>query len=1376
MALFLNDVDNFHLIRTMVLPVKTKTLDRDIFLYIPTLDRDDMSKVVDKLTSNSNFRIRYIRAVYTPNKFSAKIGTTKIPYMSKTTRQVTKYWRDRGLNYSYTTETSVKGMNAILDIIDFYIDKKAKIHPNRMYVITLWESLLMNIPYEEYNKYIIITPEVVKNNYVTSGSILMDVWTSLDFYDVLMYLLKYNTYNFLTMLKNKGITLVWTDYKSTFKIDPQDEKLFDLKPNRILSSIFSNIRFMKFGKPLDKKDEDDEAIDKEVASTKEKLQIDNSDLLDNLDKLKNTNTKAMDDMYEEINQNLIEHSLKVGLSPESIKSIEDVLEITKTADIDTYVKSIMTILEKSELKNDYIPPRLAQVAKKQKEIVNRSLADTAELVEEKKDMILDEKSIPVETPHFNEFRVANMESQYTEKQEKEDRINCLSNFSKGDVPLFLTNYKEKDNKSSVDNKVKNISVTFSTPDLHKESFTFNFNLPKIEDNKLYLGNSQKSIIKEKISLPIIKIKDRVVFTTYYNKLFLMQKGNSLSKKNHKIKKFIKTLRERYNNDKDIEIFDFTPVIHITSKNNNYSEELVEMSSLFSKLYIDDDNYIDLSTGTTFVGKLKGVSFYANNADDNLYDEDQNITTDLLTIFNALISSNNYSFSDLWKRIYKEKITVKTAYAIVSAARADKDVLSVILVGNNYNLKEILDKLKSEYDLQYKIIPHKNNKIPRDNSTDNVDDFIFKTFTLRVKYNNLSNRTLLSVLHEYNLKSLDSLNLQEVIEPTIPDNKRVDLINLHNLFIDPITAKVMEDLSMPTNFIDALIYANALLFNYDRTIDDVSLELERMPSNTEIIQGTMYKVLAQEYANYVKKCKNGDKFKFTISPNAIINKLQESTSVSEASILNPVHTFVKNNTVSSKGLEGLGVNSDRAYKLEKRTWDRSFYGVMSSVSPYNKGTGVNKQLVVNPNIDTVRGYFNNSKDVNELDPSETMAMTEALGTFTHIHDSAPRTAMAMQQFTHMIPVDDAEPNLVTYGMDESLSYLDNEFVIRAEDDGIVKAVNDKFIKIKYPNDEKTYGFNLIVRNSEKSFFMSNDMIIKKYKVGDKVHKNDLIAYNKRMYEDVDDNLIFKVGPLAYVAVMHTQNSYEDAVSISESLAGRLRTSIVKQVVVKLKPSYVINEFIKFDKNTEIKPGELLCKYIESDDINSKLAGDFGNNLSDILSKEIASHYYGTLKDVFVHVKTNAKISKSIQKFIDYVNNYYNATQNTARFRTDSIIDNMEKVDHVIYYPVGQKSKVNSVSLYTDQILIEFFIEVPQPFSIGDKITFGNAALKGVCSTIRKDNERPYGAKTGRIIDASISPFSPMARMVYSFFINGYLTESMYKINEHIKEIVKKYDKK
>lgn len=1407
MALFLTNVPNGTLVKTIVFPRETKRVELGTLLYIPTYSRDNLSRIVTKLRSATcNFKFRLPKMVYKPIRQAFMLGNKRVIYNNPKAMRDIKVWRKDGFTSLINMPASITNFNGIVDYTDIFNTTYPKTKFTLKNIITIWDHILTDVNPDD-TKYLVWTKENMGAHVVTSSSIKMDGWKEKDFYLNFLWQVKFNTNAIIDICVKNNIKIIWTDYKYTYKVDFSDPYYSDVKGrgSKILNNWFMDLRKLRLGTLIEDNSNEEETVatdnnetaelsttfenpfaktnftvttvgldntkkDQKVSSdVEEPDNVDDSDL-DILNEVASAATEVDKEFSDTLKQALIDAS-----------------KVMKKADLDKEVNNILNIINNSKKKSDLIPPRLQEVTNKQNNIINNSISEFMSEVEEINENHIETKEYDSNMDVFNKFRLTDMNKQYRLKKSKTDQMNILSSISKADNPLFLTNVKETKDTESHDSLITKLHVTYESLEDGKDNrHSFTLNIPELRDDKfLYLGNSDKVMSRQKIALPIVRLKNEVVFTTYYNKMFIRPSSGNISRKNYKIKKFIKALRQRYRSN-ELTWITFIPTVGDALNSNTYSEELVDITRYVSKIDIDSQNYLNLDGSDSMIGKLDGLPYYISNINDDIVSEDKSMKFDIIHFIGELIKKRgDKDIYDLWLNSINGRGTNNIMYAICTAAYAKIPILYIILHALNYNLHDLLDKLSREYSLEYSIIPNSEDvKLLRNTDINNVDDFVFKDFVLRIKYNSISNRVLLSRLLVHDFSELPSLNLESIIMDQFSRIEEINLCNIRDLFIDPISKEVMDSIGIPSDYVGALIYANALLFNYERPVIENSLKYERMPSNEEIIQGTVYKVISHEYADYNKKLKSGvnkNKLKFSVAPDAVIKKIQASPSISESSKLNPVSHVYNNMTVANKGLEGLGVNEDRAYTIPKRLWDKSFYGIISDVSPYNSNTGKNRQLAVNPNITDIRGFFNERpENLKTLDASETMSVSEGLGVFAQKHDSSPRTAMGMSQFNHLMPTEGAEPALVTYGLDETLSYMDSDFVYRAKGSGRIIAMSDKYVKIKYDDPEvgeQTYAFDAIVRNSEKAFYTPNRMIVNdKLKVNDVVDEGTVLSYNSMVYEAYDEDIpIFKSGPIVNVAIAHTQYSYEDSALVSETLANKLASKVIKRIVVKLKNTDKIGEFMEINSNGVINAGDTIIKYLESDGNDlTNIFGDDMDELSDVLSRDVKSHYQGVLRDIYVYYKmTDIQFKhsdKSIKKFINYVEDYYKVNESTDTFRTSRTADNDRLVEHVVSYPVSKPIKINNTILNKGDIMVEFYIEVNQAFSTGDKITFGNSALKGVCSKVLRDEERPYGAVTGRKVDAIISPISPLARMVYSFFLNGILSECVRKANDDILDII------
>ena len=1391
--IFLDVRPNGELIKAPCHPYKTTTLAKDVCLLMPIKDPDVFYSVADNIKSmHGNFKIKYMQSIYFPWKKKCKVGPQMITFVDKNTTEKTKEANARGYLKASSLNTRVKNYNTMIDMTAFF-DKIKNIKFTRANLFTFWDAFLDTWDLPHKHKYLYFCPEICLVKLNSINTIKPNDIQPDNIYISFLFMLKYFYEKITKMLIDRNIELLFTDHRTTFRFSFKENTL---DKDATIKLLFKNFRRMYLGLEIDKNPEDEEDIEdvqpeadtiKELdekkinkiiasdAKPKEtKINVDDQDLVNiATDKVSTTKLES-----EEIDNLVV-------TAPEVIE--REIEEKNKKNDKSLeQAKQVEKIVEKSTPKPLPLDIRGHKLKTRQSKIEERNLVEVLASIENMAEGIEEKVVDNGTTGNFNQFRIYEYDNQY-QKQAKKDRVDIGKSLETNSVPLFMTDYNEKVDDKLADSYVKSVQYTFESPNSTKERHTFTVRVPELREGRyLYVNGSDKAMIRQKVALPIIRLKDRVVFTSYYNKMFIDYGSGNLTKKTAKIKKFIKYIRKHFSfNDLKIN-FDFAPAFYSNREKNNFSEELLEVTRYVSKITIDKDNFIDFTLGDTLIGKINGMEIYHNSTDNYYYDEELKLEYDILTVFDLILAKLNNYVTEYWTNQIRNKKASDNLINPKAFLLGKKiDLLLILLHNYEENLLEILNILRDQYELQYIITPFVEDKAPkRIYNDDDGDQFLFSNFALDIKYNNLPNRALLDILNSWDLSQYDSLILKDIVEDNIESSNTVlYLANYKDLFIDPITKDVMDEMGLPSTWGEAIIYCNFLLFNYDRTISEVSLKNERMPSNSEVIQGILYKKVADAYGEYSVKKKRGSKNAvFSVERDAVISEIVTLPNVEESNKINPVQNLDKTLTVSNKG--HLGINDDRSYTPPKREWDKSFYGIMSDVSPYTKGSGVSKHLAVNPNITEKRGFFNET-EIEDVTPDMIMSVSASLGPFAQRHDSTPRLAMGMQQFNHLLGTEGSDVALVSYGMDSSMASLDVDFAHHMPDDGEIIFVNDRYIKVRFTNLtengkplEKIYQIDKIERNASKAFYIPNNMELNpdiKIKVGEKLKKDTILMYNKNLYQYHGGDIVFKSGPIVNVAIANSQNSYEDAVLITESLAQKLKTKTVKRISVKLN----INNRIIFALRDLglINPGDPIFKYAEdtgSEFINQNLDLSL---LDETLLKVKESHYKGRISDIFIYYKLNDDEKKSmdpsIKKFIKDIENMYEVKYKSSTLRQNlSAVDSNRDVDHVTELKGVKRNKINGDNVDKGVILIEYFLEVDQPFTIGDKITVGNTALKGVCSKIVKDEEAPYGYTTKRKVDLILSPISPLARMVFSTFINGVLSACVVQMNEDLKKIVNK----
>ncbi|MDE7089691.1 MAG: hypothetical protein K2O54_06190, partial [Prevotella sp.] len=374
-------------------------------------------------------------------------------------------------------------------------------------------------------------------------------------------------------------------------------------------------------------------------------------------------------------------------------------------------------------------------------------------------------------------------------------------------------------------------------------------------------------------------------------------------------------------------------------------------------------------------------------------------------------------------------------------------------------------------------------------------------------------------------------------------------NYYEFTIDPITREVLEDINLPTDLIELCIYASGLLADESYTMEN-SQKLSRVRS-TEIIPAILYYELSSAYLVYKNSAR---KKKISVPRDCVIKQLLSLQTVEDYSTLNPVVEMEKDRTITSKGYRG--VNVDRAYTEEKRSYDDSMIGTIAMSTSPDGNCGITRFLTMEPNITSTRGYVAIKDDKREeLTDMNLFCPSEMLYPLGNTRDDSVRIAMAGKQSKHVIPVKNSTPALISNGADEYVRFdLSSDFVINADEDGTVIDYDEKsnVLMVEYKSG-KHRAIDLspnIVKNGGGGFYLSN-VLKTNLKVGDKFKKDQCLAYHKDFFsEDPLNGIRMNVGVLEKVAIMSSYNTYNDSAGITHKLAADCESEMTfcKSVVI------------------------------------------------------------------------------------------------------------------------------------------------------------------------------------------------------------------------------------
>ena len=466
----------------------------------------------------------------------------------------------------------------------------------------------------------------------------------------------------------------------------------------------------------------------------------------------------------------------------------------------------------------------------------------------------------------------------------------------------------------------------------------------------------------------------------------------------------------------------------------------------------------------------------------------------------------------------------------------------------------------------------------------------------------------------------------------------------------------------------------------------------------------------------------------------------------------------------------GLNEERSYTLEKRGYDQSMENIIAQSTSHAGNVGINRQTTIDPGITGGRGYFKQSPIRDHTSITQTMGMTEALSPFMLTSDDTYRNNMTfVQTAKHTTPVEDSDPLLVTTGADQAMPWItSNMFAFKAKNDGIVKELTDKYMIVEYKDNSKDY-INLseqTMKNSDGGFYIILQLITD-FKVGQKFKSNDILAWDKKSFsKKVGNNqLSYSMGHLAKIAILTTEDGFEDSGVCSEWLANCMASDIVMPKAIDLLPNTNILKMVSIgDKVREGEPLLIFQNAFDEEDANEilkNLAIEDGD-ISKVGRSIVKSKYTGEVVDIKLYRLCEiSEMSASLQKIFKEhdarINKYKKISSGSV---SDVHFDPTDKVE-----ALGKMK--NSMG-----VLIEFYVKYHDKLSVGDKLANLNAN-KIVLMDVYSDKDAPYtDFRPDEKIDVVSSASSIDGRLITSPFKNGALNKLLLELQ---RKCCKIYDK-
>lgn len=992
------------------------------------------------------------------------------------------------------------------------------------------------------------------------------------------------------------------------------------------------------------------------------------------------------------------------------------------------------------------------------------------------------KKVFTTNENVKEIRFDNFNKSYNEKLMQKDILNVFKSLNDKPIPVYITSISKEDTSTAMDLKE---TYTVKMEDANRVRHSITVDIPKIYDNNyMYLGGNRKQLVNQLLQKPIVKIKpDTVQIRTDFKKVFMYRRGDNVSPKIELFKKIIlspenaKYFKVRRGNGTALNGNTKTTIEY-----DSIAKDILELqvrkfplTLRFDQMTYSDQVKHELIPAPKDNNELRigtiGSELLSVNADGNA---DANSADSIIDIFVEYF--NDKTKMDFWSLAKGTKPGKQFMYTYCMIMA--KKIPTIILLGYYEGLTTILRRANIEFrfsDTQPKGIAKSEGIIQ------------FSDGYLIYKREPIQSSLLLNGLaifdtvaykfSDFDTKApyLDIIESQTGMRSTASGYD-----SFYDNMIDPITKQILEQMGYPTDFVGLLIAANTLLADnsYHSEIDMSQFRVR----NNEIIAAVLYSVVSEAYTKYRRTAMNRNPMKISIPKNAVIKEIMALNTLEDYSIINPITEKEKLRSISAKG--HFGINMDKAYTQEKRSFDKSMTGLMAISTSPDANCGVVRELTMEPKIIDSRGFIDVDKPNEEINDANMFSYAEALTPLGVTRDDSIRTAMATKQSKHIIPVAYMSPVLISSGIEKTLPYtISKDFAVKAEDNGVVesfdKATGMMIVKYNNGNHEAINLNPVVVKNGAGGFYLSNKLDAK-VQVGDKFSKNDILAINDTFFSDNFDGPKFNIGTLCKVACLSSFGTFEDSKLVTEQLSHRLSTEMVMCKHITLGPNANVDHIVK--KGQTIEVGDTLINYEQSNsddamnELLSSIGQDLGEEIKNLGKSSLKSKYTGVIEDIRIYCTEELdNLSPSLQAIVGPY--WKEIGKKKALVKKYKITDPTYSGN--TFYEMDKPITPNAdgkVKGYTIDkgVIIEFYIKFNDPVGVGDKVV-DFAALKGVVSGIIPKGQEPH---TVDYPDEEISTIFPansvLSRKVPSILITMFGNKMIVGLTQRLKEIY--FDKK
>lgn len=579
--------------------------------------------------------------------------------------------------------------------------------------------------------------------------------------------------------------------------------------------------------------------------------------------------------------------------------------------------------------------------------------------------------------------------------------------------------------------------------------------------------------------------------------------------------------------------------------------------------------------------------------------------------------------------------------------------------------------------------------------------------------------------------------------------------MERMFIDDISKDLLKQMKEPTEFVPLLIRAIELLTTM-KSGEEVNMD-DMLIKGYQRISGHIYKQLVREIkANQNKRITS--KSKFNLPPTHIMQTIMKDPAVVLVDDINPIQNLKEHEAVT---FGGDGGRSSRSMVTRSRAYSKTDMGVISEATVDSQAVAINTFMSANPKLTSVYG---NSKRLESKKDTASILSTSSLLGVDLLRDDPKRTLFTSIQNSHTVGIDRSTPQFVRTGYETVIAHrVDEKFALVAQDHGRVIEVDNNVIGIKYANGETVYkliGLNYGVSVGN----IINNTLISDLKVGDKVEKGDVIAFNPQHFVRDELNksqVIYKNSVLAYTVFMESNDTEEDSSAISERISTMLEMNVTETRTITIPFENEILNLLK--PGDMVEPETILCTLADGVlTTNSMFDEDDLKGLSQLTQSAPRAKHPGMITKVEILYFGEPSKENASSSVLKLIKEHDTQASKSAHFN-----------DGLTSRQLKEAIRVDGNLIPNNHLVIKFYIDDKDAAGIGDKFVVSNQLKSVVARVMTGRNE----TKSGKPIDCIFGYQSISNRIVTSAETLGTSNTLLKLITQEVIDIYRKaYPKK